>query len=223
MSYNAIVAGAAFVRIAMDDASLRAGLKEAQKRVNGFAKSWEVLKNKMSLNSSGAFFYLTNSILPIANVINQYKEFNDQILALKAISGASAAQTKSLEKYIRQLGATTAFTAKQVAQGAVELSRMGFSSGDVKAGLKPALDLVRATGQETWILGETSAYAASALRIFGLKGRDFSDVCDVMAYAANASNADINDMGEALKIAGPSAHAVNEDLRDTAAALMLMT
>lgn len=223
MSYNAIVAGAAFVRIAMDDASLRQGLKEAQKRVNGFAKSWEVLKNKMSLDTSGSFLYFSNAVMPVANLIEHYKQFNDQMLALKAISGASQAQISALEKYIRHLGATTAFTAKQVAQGAVELSRMGFSSDDVKAGLKPALNLVRATGQETWRLGEISAYAASAVRIFGLQGKDFADVCDVMAYAANASNADIDDLGEALKIAGPSARTVNEDLRDTASALMLMS
>ena len=223
MSYNAIVAGAAFVRIAMDDASLRKGLKEAQKRVDGFAKSWEVLKNNMALNTSGAFLYFANSIGPLVSALQTYSRFNDQMLMLKAISGATQGQIAGLEKYIRHLGATTAFTADQVARGAVELSRMGFAPSELKAGLKPALDLVRATGQETFRLGEISAYAASALRIFGLRGKDFADVCDVMAYAANASNADIDDLGEALKIAGPSARTVNEDLRDTAAALMLMS
>ena len=34
MSYNSIIAGAAFVRIAMDDATLQKGLKEAKKCKN---------------------------------------------------------------------------------------------------------------------------------------------------------------------------------------------
>lgn len=223
MNYNSIIAGAAYVRIALNDAALEKGLKEAQKRVRGFAKTWEILKSKMGLGSSNAFVDFTNVIQPMISILDKFKKLNDQMLALKAISGASKNEIVEFEKYIRQLGANTAFTAEEVAKGAVELSRMGFSTGELKAGLKPVLDLVRATGQETFRLGEISAYAASALRIFGLKGKDFADVCDVMAYAANASNADIDDLGEALKIAGPSARTVNEDLRDTAAALMLLS
>ena len=111
MSYNSIVAGAAFVRIAMDDASLRKGLKEAKKRVDGFAKSWEVLKNKMALTGSDSFLYLSNAIAPLVSVLQTYRRFNDQILMLKAISGATQSQIAGLEKYIRHLGATTAFTA----------------------------------------------------------------------------------------------------------------
>ena len=223
MHYNSIIAGAAYVRIALNDAALEKGLKEAQKRVRGFAKTWEILKSKMGLAGSDAFVDFSNVIQPMISVINNFKKFNDQIFVLKAISGASKNEIAEFEKHIRHLGATTAFTAEEVAKGAVELSRMGFSTNEVKAGLKPALDLVRATGQETFRLGEISAYAASAVRIFGLQGKDFADVCDVMAYAANASNADIDDLGEALKIAGPSARTVNEDLRDTAAALMLLS
>ena len=220
--YNAVVAGMAFVQITMKDSELRAGLAKSQKKIESFASTAKRTLAELNLASTGAFTAFLGIIGPLNMAISAFTKFDDKIRVLKAISGGSASAIAGLEKYIRKQGATTAFTADQVADGTVELSRMGFEVNELQAAIRPAMDLVRATGEDTYRLGEVSDYAASALRIFNLRGDKFSDVCDVMGFAANRSSAGISDMGEALKIAGPSAAAINEDIRDTAAALMVM-
>jgi TP901 family phage tail tape measure protein len=214
-SSSRIKAGAAYIELSTDNARLIRGLRAAQTTLRTFGQSLKGVGADL-LQTSGAM------LLPISFAIKQYTEFDDKIRSLQAISGASADEIKGLRNYIRQLGATTAFTSQQVAEGSVELARMGLSSREVKDALKPALSLVRATGEDVYRLGEISSYAATQLRIFNLDSSSFADVCDVMAYAANGSAMNIADLGEAMKIAGPSAFSVGEDIRDTASALMLL-
>jgi TP901 family phage tail tape measure protein len=127
-----------------------------------------------------------------------------------------------LEKHIRHLGATTAFTDAQVAEGAVEMAKLGFSANELQHSLAPALHLVRATGIETHRLGEISSYATNILRVFGLQAEQFSHVCDLMTYASNRSSANVVNLAESLKLAGPAAYNLGESLEDTTALLMVM-
>lgn len=220
--YNSITAGMVFINMTLKDAELRDGLKKSQQKIESFASHAKRALAEINLAASGsgaAFLAVSGQVYSAMRV---FTRFDDKIRTLKAISGGTASAIAGLEKYIRQQGATTAFTADQIADGTVELSRMGFEVDELQEALRPVMDLVRATGEETFKLGEVSDYAASVLRIFNLRADKFGDVCDVMAFAANKSSAGIADMGEAFKIAGPSAAAVNEDVRDTAAALMLM-
>lgn len=215
-SAGRIKAGAAYIEITADNSKLLHGLRAVQLRLRTLGQSLKGVGADL-MQTAGAMS------IPVVMAVKSFADFDDKIRALGAISGASASQLQSLSSYIRHLGATTAFTAQQVAQGAVELSRMGFRADELAQGLKPTMDLVRATGSETHRLGEITEYAAASLRIFGLNSSNFSDVCDVMAFAANRSAMNIADLGEAMKIAGPSAKTVNEDLRDTASALMLLS
>lgn len=214
-SAGRIKAGAAYIELTTNNHKLLAGLQKAQVQIRTFGQSLKGVGADM-MQTAGAI------ALPLAYSIKGFAAFDDKIKALRAISGATPKEIQKLMKLIRHLGGTTAFTAQQVAEGAVSLSRLGFSASELTDGIKPAMDLVRATGEETYRLGELSEYAAANLRIFSLHSSDFSDVCDVMAYAANGSAMNIQDLGEAMKIAGPSAFSVNENIRDTAAALMLL-
>ncbi len=220
-SYSGVLAGAAFIKLTLNDAKLAEGLEKAQKNVQTFSQRAKAAFMSMEVLGDKAFGGFLTVAFPIATAVREFARFNDTIRTFKAISGASNQQMGAMETQIRNLGKTTAFTAKQVADGAVELSRMGLDVNEVGSALPAALNLVRATGEETFRLGEVSEFAAASLRIFNLDATKFEDVTDVMAYAANKSAMGVADLGEAMKIAGPSAHAIGENIRDASAALML--
>lgn len=220
-SYSGVLAGAAFIKLTLNDAKLAEGLEKAQKNVQTFSQRAKAAFMSMEVLGDKAFGGFLTVAFPIATAVREFARFNDTIRTFKAISGASNQQMGAMETQIRNLGKTTAFTAKQVADGAVELSRMGLDVNEVGSALPAALNLVRATGEETFRLGEVSEFAAASLRIFNLDATKFEDVTDVMAYAANKSAMRVADLGEAMKIAGPSAHSIGENIRDASAALML--
>lgn len=210
-----IRAGEAYVRISADNSALIRGLDAARDALRSFGQSLKGIGADM-MQLSGAI------ALPLAMSAKAFADYNDKVRILAAITGSAANETAALTKYMRELGATTAFTAEQVAQGGVELARMGFNAAEVKDGLKPIMDLVRATGTETFRLGEVASYASATMRGFGLSSEKFAYVCDIMGVAADNSAMDIADLGEAMKIVAPSAKTINEDIKDTAASLMLM-
>ena len=213
---NKIKAGAAFIELSLNRNKLTKGLVAAQQQLRSFGQTLKgVGSDLLALGfSAGAPFYKS---------IRVFSDFTDKIKTLQAISGSDSTAMKRLEKLIRELGATTAFTAAQVADCAVELARMGFSSNEIPKGLRSMLNLVRATGEPVYTLGQNATYAAEALKIFNLPVEKTADVCDVLAYASNASSVGLADLGESLKIAGPTANALGEDIRDVAASLMVLS
>lgn len=212
---SAIRAGRAFVELSLEKTKFVRDLRKLQNSLRSTGNYLKGLGNDMMLLGG-------TGTLPFAGALKMFADFDDKMRTLKAVTGATDAQMAYLRAQTKELGATTAFTASQVGDASVTLARMGLGVNGVKNGLKPMLNLTRATGTETHRVGEAAQFAASTLGQYDLEASKFADICDVMAYAANHSAMDIFDMGEAMKIAGPSAKTVNEDIRDTAASLMLL-
>lgn len=211
MSLAGIMAGAAYIKLTMNDAQAMQALDRTKSSLKSFASA-----------ASAAGDTLTLVAAPLSAMIDRYIKFSDTMLQVKAVSDASGKELASLRKQAQDLGRTTAFTSTQVAQGMTELARMGFSAHEVSAAIRPAMNLVRSTGEEMWRLGEFSEYTASILRIFNLSAKDFGRVADVMAMAANKSSVDIADLGMSLKIAGPAAKAMGASLESTTSLLMTL-
>lgn len=211
MSLSGIMAGAAYIKLTMNDAQAVQALDRTKSNLKSFAAA-----------ASSAGDTLTLVAAPLSVMIDRYIKFSDTMLQVKAVSDASGKQLANLRKQAGDLGRTTAFTSTQVAQGMVELARMGFTAEEVSQAIRPAMNLVRSTGEEMWRLGEFAEYTASILRIFNLSAKEFGKVADVMAMAANKSSVDIADLGMSLKIVGPSAKAMGESLESTTSLLMTL-
>ena len=210
-----ISAGKAFVEIVADKANLIKGLKSVQRDIKAFGQSLKDLGSDMFI--LGGF-----TSVPLLKSIKMFAEFDDRIRTLKGVSGATESTMQDLKETIMDLGATTAFTANQVAEGAIELARIGFEADEVKKAIKPTLDLVRATGESVNKLGEYAGYASSVLKIFKKNAEDFNNVTNIMAYSANRSAMSIADYYESMKMAGPYAQMVGEGIEGASSALMLM-
>ena len=138
------------------------------------------------------------------------------MLTVRAVTGATAEQFAVLTDQAKQLGRTTSFTAKQVAEGMTSLGRAGFKPAEIQAAIPAVLNLARATGTE---LGQAADYAANSIRAFGLSASDTTRVADVLTATANNSAQTVDDLAESLKYAAPVAADAGESIESTSKAL----
>lgn len=211
MSVGAVMAGAAFIKLTLDDASLQKGLEQARGKLKAF-KQAEVIVNEMAT----AFAAMN---VPIVGAMKSFAAFDDQIRMVRAVTGATADVMADLTEQAKRLGRETSFTASEVASGMLALGRMGLTPEEIKNTIRPMMDLSRVTGTE---LGQAAEIAANNMRVFGLQAADMSKVADLLSVTANSSAQTLTDLGEALKMAGPHAKRAGADLKDTAAAIGIL-
>ena len=157
---------------------------------------------------------------PMGLAIKQFASFDDAIRATAAVTGAlgpdGAAALSMLTEGARQLGATTSFTATEVANLMTELGRAGFSPTEINDMTGAVLDLSRATGTDAT---KSAGIMAATLRQFGLGAMDAAKAADVLTETANATFTSVEGLGESLKYAGPVAKSLGVSLEDTTAIL----
>ena len=154
-----------------------------------------------------------------ATAIKIGSDFEAQMSRVKAISGATADEFEKLNELAIQLGADTAFSAKEAAEGMENLASAGFATNEIIDAMPGMLDLAAASGED---LATSSDIAASTLRGFGLAASEAGHVADVLAKNAAATNAAVYDTGEAMKYIAPVAASLGISLEEVTAAIGLM-
>lgn len=200
------------------------GMSKAQRSLRNFEKSTRRARG-MVVGATGAMArgfaaVGTAATIAIADSIRVFADFETSMLRVKAISGATGAEFQSLTDLAKELGSTTAFTAREAAQAMGFLAQAGFDVGEVNKALPKVLSLA-AAGQLD--LAQAADITASVLRGFGLEASESGRVADVLAAAASKSNTSVEGMGEAFKFAGPVASAMGVSLEETAAALGVLS
>lgn len=146
-------------------------------------------------------------------------DFEAQMSRVKAISGATGEEFEKLKKQAIQLGADTAFSASEAAQGMENLAAAGFTTSEIMDAMPGMLNLAAASGED---LASSADIAASTLRGFGLEASDAAHVADVLAENANRTNSSVSETGEAMKYVAPLARAAGISMEETAAAIGIM-
>lgn len=147
-------------------------------------------------------------------------KFEAQMSRVQSIAGATGEELKSLTDQALELGAQTSFSASEAAEGMENLASAGFTTKEIMEAMPGLLDLAASSGSE---LATASEIAASAIRGFGLDASEAGHVADVFAEAAARTNAQTEDMGEAMKYIAPVAHTMGISLEETAAAIGIMS
>ena len=146
-------------------------------------------------------------------------DFEAQMSRVKAISGATGEEFDQLRQQAIDLGADTAFSASQAAQGMENLAAAGFETDEIMSAMPGMLDLAAASGED---LAASADIAASTLRGFGLEASEAGHVADVLAENANRTNSSVAETGEAMKYIAPLARAAGISMEETAAAIGIM-
>nr|DAU44733.1 MAG TPA: minor tail protein [Caudoviricetes sp.] len=147
-------------------------------------------------------------------------DFEAQMSRVKAISGATGSSFDELRQQAIDLGAKTAFSAKESAAGMENLASAGFDSKEIMKAMPGLLDLAAVSGGDVALASEN---AATALRGFNIDAGQSGHVADVFARAAADTNAEVGDMGEAMKYIAPVASSMGLSLEETAAAIGIMS
>ena len=153
-------------------------------------------------------------------IIKMGSEYEAQLSRVQAISGATAVEMEALDKLAMQLGKDTAFSATESAAGMENLASAGFTVNEIMSAMPGLLDLAAVSGGD---VAAASEVAASTIRAFGMEASNAGHVANVFARAAADTNAEVQDMGEAMKYVAPIASAMGLSLEETAAAIGIMS
>ena len=147
-------------------------------------------------------------------------DFEAQMSRVKAISQATGDEFTTLNALALELGATTAFSASQSAEGMENLASAGFSVNEIVSAMPGVLDLAASGGID---IASASEIASGALRGFALDAGQSVHVADVLAKATADTNAGVADMGDAMKYVAPPAKALGISIETTAAAVGILS
>ncbi len=199
--------------------------KDAAKQVQNFQNNTNSTMSTVGQVATSAGKTLTKAVtVPIVGIgIAAAKvggDFESQMSRVKAISGATGSAFEELRQQAIDLGAKTAFSAKESASGMENLASAGFNAKEIMEAMPGLLDLAAVSGGDVALASEN---AATALRGFNLDASQAGHVADVFAKAAADTNAEVGDMGEAMKYIAPVANSMGLSIEEVSAAIGIMS
>ncbi|WP_099075427.1 phage tail tape measure protein [Proteus alimentorum] len=144
-------------------------------------------------------------------------EFNVGMSKVQALTrlDKNSDEFKMLREQARELGATTAFTANQVAQGQAFYAMAGFKPEQIKNAMPGTLAMSLAGDID---LGTTADIGSNILTGFKLDSDQMGRVSDVLVGAFTRSNTSLTMLGDTMKYIAPVASGLGVDLETAAAA-----
>ena len=146
-------------------------------------------------------------------------QYETSMSSVQAISGATAGEMETLESVAREMGATTRYSASEAADALGYMALAGWETEQMTAALPSVLNLATA-GQLD--LATASDIVTDMMSMFGIEAENASQASDVFAAAQAKSNTNVEQLSEALRMAGPAASSAGNSLEDTSAVLGIL-
>ena len=203
----------------LDGSKFEKGLNRSLARFKSASKRMEAAGRGLSMGITAPLALVGASSFQVA------KDFELAMAKVAAVSGGGADGLAKLTEQAKALGGSTSFSASEVSGLQLELSKLGFSVGELvgQNGLpgmtNSVLNLSKAFDTE---LGETATVVGETLRQFGLDASDTGRVSDVMAASFASTGLDLQKFGGAMGNVAPIAKEFGFSLEETAAILGVM-
>lgn len=146
-------------------------------------------------------------------------DYESAMSNVSAITGATGKDFETLKQLGKDLGATTAWSAQEVAQAMQYTGMAGWSAADNVAGLAGILNLASASGTD---LASTSDIMTDAISAFGDTASDAGRYADVMTAACTSANVSVETLGESYKYAASVCGTMGYSVEDATTALAAM-
>ena len=140
----------------------------------------------------------------------------NQIAATKGISTTSS-EIQQLRDQAMKLGADTAFSSKEAAEGLNILSMAGYKT-DEAIGMSTDMLNLASAGQIS--MGDSAAYLSTTLKGFGMGFQQSGMIADRIAKGASAAATDVGDLGAAFAEAAATSAGYNQNVNDVGVALL---
>lgn len=148
--------------------------------------------------------------------VQVFRDFEFQMAKVQAVSGATGAEFAKLSENAKQLGASTRFTASEVAMLQTEYAKLGFSADEITKVTGATLALAQASDSD---LATAAEVAGSTLRAFGMSADETGRVTDVMAASFSSTALDMSSFADAMKYVAPVAKSAGLSIEETTAML----
>lgn len=212
--------GTAYGRIVISTDGIDAAINSAQNIISsGLSKIGDSFR-QIGEGFSQIGGALTGLTAPLAVVggagLKAAADFDTLMRQIEIFGNVAPDQLDTVRQFALKMGADTKFSSGEAASAMLDLLKSGQSVEQAMATLPTVLNLA-AAGELG--LAEAAGVVSSGLAIYKLKAEDAGRVSDALAKAANASRADVRDLGQALTNAGPVAAQFGLNVEQTAAIL----
>jgi TP901 family phage tail tape measure protein len=192
--------------------SLGGGLREANRLVDRAGAG--LARIGVAATAAGAAIGLIGK-----NVIDTGADFEEAISAVGAVSLMTKDQIEPLRRKALELGASTKFSATEVANGMELMGKAGFDNTDILKGISGVLSAAAADGAE---LADTAGHISNVLKGMGMETTEATRVADVLALASARTNSSISSLGESMANVSSTARQFKIPLEDTIASVALL-
>ncbi|MER6844856.1 phage tail tape measure protein [Streptomyces platensis] len=174
------------------------------------------LRSMAALLSGGAL------VMGLGEMVKEGNEYQQQMNAFGAVTGATQMQMKRAAATANQLGNDLSLpgaTAGDAAEAMVELAKAGFRTDQAISATAASLRLASAAQVNA---ADSAKYLGDIMDQFGMGADQASRAADTLASTANAASGDIQDIYYAMKYAGPVAHGLGISIEETASAVGML-
>lgn len=221
----AVNMGTAVAYLELDSSKFQKGFKSAYNDLKVFGDKSATAEQKFKgLSSAFATVGSTmsrNVTLPLAGVgaaaLKAGTDFESAMSQVAATMGTTTDKIQNLSKFAQHMGATTAFSATQAAEGLNVLAQSGLTAEEQMKALPEVLNLAAAGNLS---LADSSTYVVGTLKGFG-KGMDEAKrVTDLVAKGATMANTDVRGLGTALSSSSATAKSYGQNMDSVTLSLL---
>lgn len=221
----AVNMGTAIAYLELDTSKFSKGFVSAYNDLRVFgdksAKAEQKLKGLSSAFKTAGGLLSKNVTLPIVGVgaaaLKSGTDFESAMSQVAATMGTTTDKIQDLSKFAQHMGATTAFSATQAAEGLNVLAQSGLTAEEQMKALPEVLNLAAAGNLS---LADSSTYVVGTLKGFG-KGMDYAKrVTDLVAKGATMANTDVRGLGTALSSSSATAKSYGQNMDSVTLSLL---
>ena len=193
--------------------TLTVGAGDFSKNIGNYFSGMYNSVTKYIAGITGVIFTLKQVLW---SIYGPFQDLEYRMSMVKAVSRATDEEFLLLKGNARELGASTEYTATEVAGLQLAYARMGFVPAQIRQITGATLDLATATGED---LARSADVVGVTLRGFNLQADQTQRVVDVMTQSFNASSLQLGYFYDAIKYVAPIASEANVSLEETSAML----
>ena len=205
-----------FVKILADDSGLNSSLDSAKTKTSGLG---QMLGGAMKVGAAAIGAATTAMVAFGKSAIDTGKQFDSSMSQVAATMGTTVDKIGELRDFAQTMGATTAFTASQAADGLNILAMAGYDAEKQMETLPTVLALASAGGMD---LAQSADYLTGIMAGFGVEGNQAGKVADYLAKVSASAKGDVSSFGEGLSTVAGMAKTTGQSFEDMTVALGIL-
>lgn len=208
--------------------TMNASLNKGQKRATGFISGLQqdfgsfgrIFASRIAFTFATAVErFIIGSLLLIpkafAGAISAGAQFEDALRRTATVAAGGFGDIEGamdkLGKTAREVGATTTFTAVEVASAMFELVSVGLSVSETQDAIAASAELAVAVQTD---LGTAIDITTQIMKAFGLNASELADIGDKLTFAIDNTTLNVSRLQAALRFAAPAAGALGISFDD---------